>query len=226
MDFFTNWWTGMDIMQKILACAAIPATVILILQTIMLMFGLGFGGDGDASGTESGDIGDAGHGGDTGELDGHYDGHVHDTGHADDHGLEGLRLFTVRGIVAFFAVGGWIGIAMVDFGIYAPLAGIIALAAGFLSLLAVSLMLKWSMKLQEDGTVNINGAIGRTAEVYTTIPPKMSGQGKVLVGFNERYMELAAVTKEDTSFKSAQMVKVLDVLEDSVLLISSMDSAE
>ena len=41
-----TWWTSLDLAQQIFACIAIPSTLILLIQTILLLIGLG-GGDGD-----------------------------------------------------------------------------------------------------------------------------------------------------------------------------------
>ena len=130
--WFTNWWEGLTLLQQCFAVVAIPATVILLLQTVLLLFGLG------------------GHDADHGEVDTDHDfdhdmDHDldHDTDHDFDHDADhdfdhdahdgahhaaGIRLFTLRGIVALFAVGGWLGVAMCDLGLSPALAGLIAAA--------------------------------------------------------------------------------------------------
>ncbi len=256
MEFLSAWWGSMDTFQHIMAFIAIPTTVILLLQTIMMLFGMGFGHDADTSMGHDGGIDAGGHDidaggheidmsaghemdvghdipaghevsvdhsplGDHGPLDDHYAGdHTHESG--GDNGVEGLRLLTVRGIIAFLAVGGWMGIAMTDLELPQPLPALIAFASGFASLLVVAIILKWSMSLQESGNMQIHGTIGKTAEVYTTIPPSMAGKGKVLVSFDQRFEELEAMTSDVAGFKARQIVKIINVLDGDVLLVESM----
>ncbi|MCL2089477.1 MAG: hypothetical protein FWH14_08335 [Oscillospiraceae bacterium] len=209
MDFLSSWWESIGLLQKALACVAIPSTVILVVQTILMLFGLGFDGDADVSDTSGLDT-------DVGDL---LDKDAAEAVHYRDDGILGMRLFTVRGIVAFFSVGGWMGIAMVDLGLSQLISGLIALAAGFASLVFVANMITWSMKLQEKGNMDINRAIGHIAQVYTTIPPGMKGHGKVIVTFDERYAELEAMTSESKGYKPKDTVRVLEVLSKGVLLV-------
>ena len=136
-------WFMLDPVAAIFYIVAVPATVILVLQTILLLFGLGHG--------------DADLDSDTGGLDGHFDlgGHSdldlngngipdsleadvdHDAGGM--HGDSGLRLFTVRGLVAFFAVGGWSGIAAMELGASRFVAVIAAVLMGTAALVLVAL---------------------------------------------------------------------------------------
>lgn len=102
----------MTLVQQIFACVAIAATVVLILQSILLLFGVGFGADTDHADLDFDDSGpdlDGGHF-DVHEMHMEEDAPIHD---ADAH--SGLTLFTVRGIVAFFAVGGWTGLLLTKY---------------------------------------------------------------------------------------------------------------
>ena len=64
--WFTNWWEGLTLLQQCFAVVAIPATVILLLQTVLLLFGMG------------------GHDADHGEVDTDHD-FDHDMDHELDH---------------------------------------------------------------------------------------------------------------------------------------------
>ena len=121
MEWFANWFNDLTSLQQIFACVAIPATVILAIQTILLLFGFGeHDTDHDMDLDHHGDI---------------------DHGHDGAHHSDGVRIFTVRGLVAMFAVGGWLGIAMVDLGVSNALSVIIAIIGGFLALLLVAVVL-------------------------------------------------------------------------------------
>ena len=77
-----QWWNSLDTFARVYAFIAIPSTLVLIVQTILLMIGLNDGDDG---------------------LD------LTDNGLSDtpgDGGSDGLALFSIRGIMALLAVGG------------------------------------------------------------------------------------------------------------------------
>ncbi len=137
-----------------------PSTLILLLQTILLLFGVGGGHDADMDHDVDVDA-DA-------QMELETDHDIDHDGGADHVG--GLRLLTVRGIVAFLAVCGWAGVALTDLGVSPVPTTVAALAAGFAALLVVALVLRWSLKLQQTGNLDLNHAVGLTGEVYVSIP--------------------------------------------------------
>ena len=82
MEWFANWWESLEIIQQVFACIAIPATVILVLQTLLLLFGLGGSHDIDNGEGINFDSHDISH-----DLNSDHD--------SADH-LDGLRIFTIR----------------------------------------------------------------------------------------------------------------------------------
>ena len=103
MSFFTDWWAGLNLLQQSFAVVAIPATVVLFLQTLLLLFGLGSSHDVD-HGVDHDFDHDLSHDfdHDSDAVAGHDAAHeFHDTPHDGAHHAAGLRIFTVRGIVAF-----------------------------------------------------------------------------------------------------------------------------
>lgn len=205
-------WFRDDPVSALLYILAIPSTVILILQTVMLLFGLGHGEaqmDSDTSGLDDGGF-DADDTGDGSDADVDHDGDVHDTG---------LRLFTVRGMVAFFSVGGWSGIAARQMGASALVAIIASLMMGALALYVVALFFKWVLKLQHNGTMQPAKAVGSIAEVYLTIPANASGSGKVNVILQEQLTELDAITYCDRALRSGEKVRVTGTMGESTLLV-------
>ena len=54
--FFVDWWDSLGLVTQIFYCIAVPSTLILLIQTI-LMF-IGFGEDADGAGDDiGGDVG-------------------------------------------------------------------------------------------------------------------------------------------------------------------------
>ena len=38
-----TWWNNLDAFARVFACIAVPSTLILVVQTVLLLFGLGGG---------------------------------------------------------------------------------------------------------------------------------------------------------------------------------------
>lgn len=194
-----NWWNNLNLIQQIFAVAAIPATLILIIQTVLLLLGMG--------GEDSGDIDGGPVDSDSAFPDTASDG---DTDTVLSEGADaGLRIFTVRGLVAFFAVGGWVGIALIDQGVSSLLASLLALMAGALALLFVGWLFKALMRLQSSGNLNIQNAVGLTGRVYLRIPGANQGTGKVTLMVQERTVEVDAFTDQAEEIPTGQLVTVI-----------------
>ena len=163
-----------------------------IVQVILLLVGFGSGG-GDAD-TDA-DCPDAGCG-DT-DSDGILDNDP------------GITLFSVRGLVAFFAIGGWLGYTLADNNL--TLAIIVSLVSGTAALVGMAFLMKWVTGLQSNGNIDYNEAVGKIAEVYLTIPPKNEGSGKVTLNVSERYVEKSAV-------QSGAKVRIISVIGDEYLV--------
>lgn len=221
--WFTNWWDGLTLLQQCFAVVAIPATVILVLQTVLLLFGLGGHdadhGEVDADHDLDHDMDhDFGH-----DVDHDFD-HDHDLDHDHDahdgaHHAAGIRLFTLRGIVALFAVGGWLGVAMCDLGLSPALAGLIAAAGGFAALVIAALVIKYALRLQENGNIAAKNAVAHTATVYIPIPAARSGCGKVTMNLQERFVEMDALTDCDRVLKTGETVQVVGVTDEDRLVV-------
>ncbi|HBT65340.1 MAG TPA: hypothetical protein DEB10_11855 [Ruminococcaceae bacterium] len=200
-----DWWNSQPLMQQIFYLVAIPSTIILLLQTILLLFGLGDDHDGGTDTDFSGQ----------GEADADHE-FSHDQGAAHE---SGLRVFTIRGIIAFLAMFGWTGVAVLDMGAGAPAAFALALLAGIVALVVVALVIRASLKLQQSGNLDLQNAVGVIGEVYLTIP--QGGRGKVTLIVQERYMEMDAVCP-DRAVKAGEQVKVTAVTPSNTLIVSPL----
>lgn len=229
-----NWWNALSGLEQIFYIIAIPATLILLLQTILLLIGLGHGGgeaghDLDAGADVDGgpdvdiqsdmDIGPDGTiPGDLHPIEGvPTDGH--ELSHPADSHDSGLHLFTLRGIVAFFTVFGWVGIALLDLHLPPILAIFLAFAAGLIALFLVAILMKLIMEMQQSGNLDLVNAIGLTGEVY--VPIHDGGKGKVTVIVQERFLELDAIAPGHT-LKTGQMVRVIALAENNTLVVEPL----
>lgn len=221
-----QWWESLSMFSQVLACMAIPATLILLIQTIMMLIGLGSGGDGDAD-TDvdthidtdvdgdlvldvDGDISDAGDGVFGDELP---------EGDLDPSGFDGLRIFSVRGIVAFFVVFGWVGIALDSANLPPYISLPIAFASGFVMMLLIALLFRAIMKLESNGNIDIRNALGVSGTVYLKIPAKREGRGKVNVMIQGTYCERDAVTDDEEALPTGSEVVVTGLSGQNTLVV-------
>jgi len=203
-----EWWNSLDLLQQIFLCAAVPFTIIMIVQAILTLVGLG--GHGDDVDSGSADIHDM----DIHDLDGHdmdaHGDHVAE-GHGDEPGeaVGGFRFFTVRGIVAFFCIFGWTGFALCDtmLGVAAILP--ISFAAGLAAMLLIGLMFYAVRRMQDNGNIRYSNAVGASAQVYIPIPASRMGSGKVMVTIQERLVEAEAITDEERKLATGETVQVV-----------------
>lgn len=230
-----QWWYALTLAQQIFATIGIAATVVLLIQIVLMLVGAAGGaGDGadaaldgaDAGGVdmpdvELGDGGfDFGDGADLEPADGMPDlPEAADVADGGTRATGGLRLFTLQGLVSFAAIFGWGGLVLLRVGVPTILAALAACALGLLAMLLMAVLMRAMARLQEDGTFNIKSCFGHTATVYLPIYPKRTAPGKVSVQLTDRYLELAAVTDVDHKLETGATVTVVGFADDNTLVV-------
>lgn len=224
-----SWWNELTQLQRIFASMAIPTTIIMIIQFILQLFGLanGEGADG-VDATDMDTVSDFQDGPSDGLLDDVSDGILDDVDYDDgldlDDGQTGMRLFTLRGIIAFFAVGGWMGVAAIDWNLSNLVAIILAIVVGSLALYFVAWIVYTFLRMQQSGNIRYENAVGKEGVVYLSIPP--NGRGKVNVIVQERLCEIDAITKSDRIIKTGEKIVVVDIAENGVLIVEPKEFYE
>ena len=160
--------SGLEIAFFIIACIG---TLALIIQIILMLIGAG-----------EGDV----------DMDTDTDGGGVFGSHTDT----GVSLFTIKGLTAFLAIGGWTGMLMLSYDIRVGTSIAVSIAAGLAAYVIVWALIRLVLRLQEDGTMNYSTAVGQKATVYVSIPANRSGRGKVTLILQGRYTEADAVTDE------------------------------
>ena len=111
-----EWWDRLDMILKILYCIALPATLILVIQTVLSLLGGFEGGEGidfsDTSGLDFNGGSDIGEISDAADMGGSHD--FGDGGHPSDFSV--MSMFSVQGIVTFLTVMGWTSIVSITAG--------------------------------------------------------------------------------------------------------------
>ena len=201
------WWQSLTPLEHILLYLAVPATLILIIQTVLLFVGGVFDSDGAA--------GDGG-------LDADTDADLDEDGAG--HGLQGLHILTVRGVVAFLALFGWGGLWLNQIGLPPLLALFLAVPIGIAGMVGIALILREAMRLQYDGTLDVRLAVGLPGTVYLTIPACRAAPGKVNITVQEQLRELEAFTDSDTPIPTGSPVRVTGLLEGGALLVERSET--
>ena len=213
-----DWWDSLSLISQIFACIAIPTTLVLIVQTILMFIGL----DGDGIGDIDGDFA-LDH--DIGDIDinpNMSDGIFGDDvplSDPDPSGLGDLHILSVRGIIAFLVVFGWVGFVMDGSGTATWLCLLIATACGFVTMFVLALLMKAVMGLRNNGNLNNRNAIGKSGRVYLTVPASRGGEGKVNVLLQGSYVEREAVTDEDTPLPTGAEVVVVGISGQTTLVV-------
>ena len=107
---------------------------------------------------------------------------------------DGISFFSIRSIAAFLTFFGLVGIYGHGQGWSAAVSAGAAFGAGVGMMLLVAWLFSLQAKLHQDGNVRPEGAVGKNARVYLTVPGQNSGKGKITVSLQERTAEYAAVT--------------------------------
>ena len=206
-----QWWESLGLFAQVLYCIAIPSTLILIIQTVSMLFGFGDEDGGDADMDELDDLSEPDSEGVFGENE---VSELH-----DGYGLEGLRIFTVRGIVAFFVVFSWTALAMHATNVPLFLSMPISVICGVLIMLALAYLLKLMLKLRNDGNIDNRNAIGTAGKVYLTVPPTRKGQGKVQIMIQGVFVERDAVTDDEEPIPTGSEIIVVGVSGQTDLVV-------
>ncbi len=185
-----TWYQSLDVLQRVFAFIAIPSTAILLIQTVLLFFGIGDGeADGDAVETDVPD------------------------------GDDGLMLFSLRSIIAMLCVGGWSGIVLEETPLPPVAVILLSIVIGLAALVGMSLLVRLILKLQSSGNIQLSNAVGKIGQVYLTIPPAGQGNGKVNLTVQDTYTEVNAITRDNTPIKTGEVVRIVSTDDTGMLVV-------
>lgn len=224
MEDFSVWWNGLELVQQILYCVAFPATLILLIQTILLCLGFGHGGAGidfsDTSGIDGAGADFSGHD----VFTNVHDGAQHFTGDGGNPGdFAAFNILTIQGVVAFLCVFSWSAIILISAGANSILSIAVGFILGVLAMLLVAKVIQLSARLQQNGNININNMLGQSGTVYIPIPAYGKGTGKVNIAAGERFVEFDAITELDEALASNTQIRVCDVRSGNILVVEKQD---
>ena len=193
-----EWFNGLSALEQVLFILASLASILLIIQ-------FDGAGDGHLDGS-----------------DGHYDGDgcsaPSDIQSNQTSAIEigGLKIVTVRGIVSFFAVGGWT--AFLLYGVVGLWSLLIGAGAGAAVAVLLAFLMKSLMKLEGRGNISFPKAVGTVGTVYLTIPAARGGVGKITVMISERLVECEAMT-DGGKIETGAVITVKGMVDPCIFLV-------
>lgn len=195
------WWHSLTLFQQIMVSIASPATILIVLQLIFVM--LGFSSDDSLDTSPDGDVSD---------MDSDF---INDEGFLS---FGSMKVLTVRGILAFLSVGGWVAMALSYITVNWA-ASLIGIAAGTGMALVIAIAMHYASKLQQSGNILYRNAIGKTATVYIRIPAKRGGKGKINLTLQERFIEADAISNEKDMLTTGSAVKVIGLEDENTFIV-------
>ena len=196
-----EWFKDFGALEWTYFVIACVGTVLLIVQVILMLIGAGDGGPDFDTDTDG---------------DGAFDSHT-DTG---------LSLFSVKGLTAFFAIGGWTGLVMLTSLVSPAISIPVSVVAGLAAYIIVWFAIRMMLRLQEDGTANYGTAVGKIATVYVSVPPARSGRGKITLVLQGRYTEADAVTDDKERIPVDTQVSIVQSLGDVFVVARKEEKKE
>ena len=152
-----------------LVCAGIGGAI-LVIQTLLLLIGMGGESDADGIDVDHGDM----HDGDSSDAF--------------------FKFLSIKTLVAFLAFFGFAGLAGQNAEMTSSSVLLLAFGSGTVALLVVGYIMAGLSKLQSSGNVDLNNAVGIEGRVYLRVPGENQGQGKVTLEVQGRKIESKVLT--------------------------------
>ena len=183
-------YSNLDVFMKIYWIIALFSSLIFIIQAIMTFVG---GGASDL------DV----------DMDSNFDTHAGDMP---------FHIFSFRNLINFLLGFSWTGISLNNAIPNRIVLSLISVVVGLLFIFLFFLIIKQLMKLSENNSFKMEDTLGKTADVYLTIPPAGHGKGKVIVSVKGAVHELYAITNGNEKIDTGFVVKIKQIEHDLVIV--------
>ncbi len=131
-----------------------------------------------------------------------------------------FQLFSLHGITGFFMIFGLVGLSLSKAGIHELITAVVGLLAGGITLIAVAGVYYYMRRLQSDGTMQMDTAIGKTGIVYLTIP--VEGSGQVSITIQGGLKQFDAISNSPQKITTGSKIRVID-RNGSTLVVEQVD---
>lgn len=187
-----EFYATMTTLQRFFLFCALLGGIVFMIRIVLMVVGLGGHDIHDGSGLDHTDV------------------------HSDSD--SSFKLFSLHGLTGFFMMFGLVGLAMSrQFWIPDLLAAAGGIAAGLFTVWVIGKIFVTMAKLQSDGTLSIDSAVGQQGRVYLKIPS--GGTGQVQVPCQGRLMLYDAVAADKEELGTGEPVIVIDVTGGNLLVV-------
>jgi hypothetical protein len=191
------WWQSLTLFEQISFITAVSATFVMFVFLILMLIGV------DGSDFDGIDVPEV------------------NTDFINDEPISaigGLRIFTIKGALAFLSIGGWIAYIFVSM-IGPVLSVLLGIILGSAAAVLQAMAFKAMMKLEVAGNLDYKNAIGKIGTVYIRVPKNKSGKGKITVVIQERYAEIDAITEDLEDILPKTTITVVGLYDETTLLV-------
>jgi hypothetical protein len=137
---------------------------------------------------------------------------------AGEGGGGGANFLSVQSIAGFFTMFGLVGLGLLQIQASDFWSLIGALAAGLFTAWCTGMIFLAMRRLQSEGTLVIDNAIGKNGTVYLTIPEK--GTGVINISIQGAQRTLDAMSASGQKIPTGSIVKVTGVTAGKILVVS------
>jgi membrane protein implicated in regulation of membrane protease activity len=183
-----EWFTDAPTFEKIFWLIAITASLFFLIQLVLTLFGADMDGDLD--------------------IDAEIDG---DTG-------IGFQFVSLKNLVAFFTLFGWVGIACIQGDLGKGMTIILSTLSGLAMMTLMATIYYYSSKLNYSGTLVLSNAVGLLGEAYMPIPAKKGGHGKIHIKIQGALRELDALTDDEIDIDTGSIIEVIDITNQTLIV--------
>ena len=190
------WWEQLSSFQQGMFIIAVSASFVMLIFLVLMLIGI-----------------------EGSDFDGVDD--VSDVDVINDEplsGIGGLKILTIRGILAFISMGAWTAYILANW-MHPLIASAIGIVVGAISAYLLALAFKATYKLESSGNLDYTNAIGQIGTVYIRIPKSKIGKGKITLTIQERYIEVDAMTEWDQDLMPKTIVEVIGIEDTTTLIV-------
>lgn len=138
-----------------------------------------------------------------------------------DHGDSEFQVFSFKNLINFLLGFSWTGISFYN-SIPHVLLILVSVAVGCLFIYMFFVIINELQKLAEDNSFTFEETLGKSADVYLSIPPSKSGKGKIMISVRGSVHELDAMTNQTEKIATGSVVKVVRIENGNILLVETI----
>lgn len=125
----------------------------------------------------------------------------------------GLELLSVRSIAAAATLFGAVGLALESVGLPMLISTPVAILGGLAAAVGTAWITRQMLRLESDGSLQLENAVGQPGTVYLPVPARRQGFGMVQFPLQGRTVELRAIADEEALIPTGAAVIVTSVVD-------------